>query len=76
MKIDRIGKTAGRWPKYQLIVDGVDVGSVRRTNSYGCDRLAGASRYDGWAIHGTVCDTRDSAESKLIERAVRFGLIT
>ena len=75
MKIDRIGKTAGRWPNYQLIVNGVDLGTVRRTVSSGYD-LMGSSRYDGWAIHGTVCDTRDSAESKLIERAVRFGLIT
>lgn len=75
MNIERIGKTTGRWPKYQLIVNGVDIGQVRRTVSTGCDNLAGGSRYDGWAIHGMVCASRESAEQHLIERARRFGHI-
>jgi len=72
MNIRRIGTAAGRWPRYNLIVDGIDVGSVRRTISRGCDRLhpQGGSTHDGWRIHGVVCESREIAERMLIERAV------
>jgi len=77
MNIRRIGTAAGRWPRYNLIVDGIDVGSVRRTIFRGCDRLhpQGGSTHDGWRIHGVVCESRGTAERMLIERAVRAGLL-
>lgn len=75
MKTERIGKTTGRWQKYSLIVDGIDLGQVRRVISFGRDGLLGCKqpRYDSWAIHGTHCATQERAESLLIERAIRFG---
>ena len=71
--IERIGKTTGRWPKYELIVDSVNLGWVKRTIEQGCDRLAGNQRYDGWAIDGLVKSTREEAEQELIDRHVRWG---
>jgi hypothetical protein len=75
MMIERIGKTTGRWQRYNLVVDGVDVGQVRRTVTVGRDGLAGRQqpRYDSWKIHGTACDSQEGAERTLIERARRFG---
>ena len=75
MQIERIGRTDGRWPLYRLVVDGVDLGEVRRGFGCGYDALAGCSRYDGWHIAGTVCATRADAEARLIERGIRFGYI-
>jgi len=76
-EIRRDGRTTGRWPRYRLIVDGVDVGEIRRTVSMGRDGLAGRRqpRADAWAISGTECASRDEAESRLIERAVGFGYL-
>lgn len=78
MIIERIGKTTGRWPKYELIVDGVNLGFIRRTISVGRDGLLGRnqSRWDGWAISGLVTETREKAEEELIRRAIRFGRVT
>ena len=77
MVIERIGKTTGRWPKYELIVDGVGVGQVSRSLGVGCDRMLGRAqqKWDGWRISGLVVETRDEAEQELIRRAVRFGHI-
>ena len=75
MVIERIGCTTGRWPRYRLIVDGVDVGEVRRVNAQGCDRLAGNSRFSGWKIAGVVCATQEDAEKELVALAKRFGYI-
>jgi len=74
-KIERKGRTTGRWPRYRLIVDGTDIGSVKRTIQRGCDRLAGDPVYDGWEIQGVVLGTKEEAERTLIARAVRFGYI-
>ena len=74
-EIIRVGKVGGRWPSYRLVVDGVDIGGVKRSFAAGSDRLAPA-KYDGWAIHGMVCSSKDGAEKVLIERAVRFGIIS
>lgn len=76
-KIDRVGVTTGRWPKYRLVVDGVDLGQVRRVIAIGRDGLMGRSqpRGDGWEISGVICMTREDAEKSLIERAVRFGYL-
>ena len=77
MNIERDGKTTGRFPKYQLIVDGVDVGQVTRKVTKGRDGNFGRSQpsYDVWAIKGTECPTQEDAEKLLTERAVRFGYI-
>lgn len=77
MNIKRDGKTTGRFPKYRLIVDGVDLGQVNRKISKGKDGNAGRSQpsYDVWAIKGTECTTQDEAEKLLIERSIRFGYI-
>ena len=85
MNIKRTGTTGGRWPRYNLIVNGVDVGSLRRY-----------SAMTGWRIHGAVCasrpdfrgavqhpvlprdlrlDDREAAEQMLIKLAVRAGLL-
>jgi hypothetical protein len=76
MNIERIGNVNGRWAKYNLIVDGVDIGSVQRTFCIGHDALNKTQlRVDGWKIHGVKCDTREDAEAQLIARAQRFGHI-
>ena len=72
-QIERQGKTTGRWQRYNLIVDGVDVGLVRRTISVGCDRLAGPTRMDGWDAGMKISMTQADAEAHLITRAIRFG---
>lgn len=71
--IQRVGKVTGRWPRYRLIVDGVDVGEVRRTTATGSDRLTPHVRYDGWRIAGVVAESQGEAETQLINRAIRFG---
>jgi len=77
MNIERDGKTTGRFPKYQLIVDGVDVGQVKRKVTKGRDGNLGRSQpsYDVWGIKGTECSTQEEAEKLLTERAVSFGYI-
>ena len=75
-KIERIGNTTGRWVKYNLIVDGVDVGEVKRSLAGGGDRMQPGIRYDVWRIHGRAVCTQEEAERVLIERAVRFGNLT
>jgi hypothetical protein len=76
-KMERIGQITGRFPKYNLIVDGVDVGQIRRKLVKGKDGLfsRGQPSYDVWAIHGTELSNQAEAEAKLIERAKRFGYI-
>ncbi len=74
--IDRRGTTTGRWPNYRLIVDGVDLGSVRRTIASG----GGTSRgdiitRDAWEVQGWKLPTQAEAEAKLIERGITFGKI-
>jgi hypothetical protein len=78
LDVQRVGSLTGRWPSYRLIVNGVDVGEVKRVISYGRDGLRGRRqpRYDSWAIRGTHVETREEAEKKLIERALRFGYLT
>ena len=76
IEIERVGKTTGRWQSYNLIVNGVDVGSVKRGMSAGGDRMTPTVRYDVWKISGTMCDSQGSAERQLIERAIRFGQLT
>lgn len=71
--IARVGTTTGRWPRYRFIVDGVDVGEIRRTVTGGGDRMSPTERVDGWRIRGTVCATRVGAEVILVERALTFG---
>jgi hypothetical protein len=75
--VTRQGKTEGRFPNYRLIVDGVDLGAVKRKVVKGKDGNVGRNQpaYDVWAIHGTECPTQTEAEAKLIERATRFGYI-
>lgn len=73
MKIERIGITGGRWPRYMLVVDGVNIGTVRRTTAGSSDRMSPHARYDAWRIHGMELETREAAERELIARAVRFG---
>lgn len=75
MNIERVGKTTGRWPNYQLVVNGIDLGTVRRTVQAGGDRMSPDTRYDGWHIHGRVLNTQEAAEAALIERGQRFGHI-
>lgn len=75
MKIERVGKTAGRWVKYSLIVDDVDIGTVKRTLASGGDRMTPTERRDGWQIHGLITTTQYAAEQELIKRAIRFGKI-
>ena len=75
MNIQRAGRTAGRWPKYRLIVDGVDIGLVERTLVSGGDRMAPRERYNVWRIQGTTLQTQEEAEQKLIARAIRFGYL-
>ena len=72
-RIERVGCTTGRWPKYRLVVDGVDVGQVRRVLDPSCDRLAPRARWDAWEIPSRVLPTQAEAEDMLIKRAVRFG---
>ena len=74
-EITRVGTTTGRWPRYRLLVGGKDVGEIRRTVAKGYDRSNGRHQatHDGWAIAGTICTSRDEAERRLIERAVKFG---
>lgn len=69
MNIERTGTTSGRCPRYNLIVNGVDVGSLRRY-----------SAITGWRIHGTARylhfgDDREAAEAYAIKLAVRAGLL-
>jgi len=75
--VDRKGVLWGRWPRYRLVVDGVDLGEIRRTVSVGRDGLTGRrqARADAWAIHGTECTSQFEAEQRLIERALRFGYL-
>ena len=77
MNIERNGKITGRFPKYRLMIDGVDVGQVTRKLTKGRDGNCGRSQtsYDVWAIKGTECFTQEEAEKLLTERAVRFGYI-
>ena len=74
-KLTRIGKTTGRWPQYNLIVDGVDIGRIKRGLTSGGDRMAPHVREDAWHIHGIACDSQKSAEYELIRRAIRFGYL-
>jgi len=75
MNITRIGKTTGRWPRYTLVVDGVEIGTVRRTTQGSGDRMTPEVRYDGWHVGGVVKATQADAENELIARARRFGKI-
>lgn len=70
-QIERDGKTDGRHARYRLIVDGVDLGEVKRKTT----RSPGRSFHDTWAIRGTECATQERAEALLIERAERFGYL-
>lgn len=76
-KIERIGKTTGRFPSYRFVVDGVDIGHIKRKVVKGKDGNVGRSQpaYDVWAIHGTECSSQVDAEATLLERAYRFGYI-
>jgi hypothetical protein len=75
--VERKGLTTGRFPNYRLVVDGVDLGMVKRKTVKGRDRALGRSQpsYDVWAIHGTELPTQAAAEAKLIERAKNFGTL-
>jgi hypothetical protein len=77
MTIERIGTTAGRFARYRLIVNGHDLGTVRRKVVKGKDGNAGRRQpaYDVWAIHGTECATQAQAEATMIRRAATFGKI-
>jgi hypothetical protein len=70
--IERVGKADGRWPNYRFVVNGVDLGRVRRVLTGGADILCPHVRYDSWEIRGVYCSSRDEAETTLVERAVRF----
>lgn len=73
--IDRIGTTTGRWPRYNLIVDSVDLGTIKRVTGFGRDGLRGRSqpRYDSWEIHGAQVSSQAEAEATLIARNITFG---
>lgn len=73
MIIERIGRTTGRWPKYDLVVDGVNLGSIERTIVKGGGRRVDAMTYDAWRIPGTTVTSRERAEQELINRGLHFG---
>lgn len=73
MTIERKGIVSGRWPTYTLIVNGVEIGEVKRTLTKGGGDKFARRTYDGWQIHGAVLHTREEAEKALIVRAIRFG---
>ncbi len=77
--VERVGfgahKATGRWPHYSLVVDGVDVGRVRRVVSVSLDRTAGNTRSDAWEISGRILGTREAAELALVERAIANGTL-
>ena len=54
MNIKRDGKTTGRFPKYRLIVDGVDLGQVNRKISKGKDGNGGAKEATGKGVSPAV----------------------
>jgi len=66
---------------FDLFVGDVKIGRVRKVRAHGYDamlrggRLGGQKSYVGWEIPGMVCDSRDSAERNLIERARNFGAL-
>lgn len=71
-RIERVGRPKGRWPQYRLIVDGVDVGGIRRGHS-------GSGKYghhDTWYADERVGKpTREEAEKFLIDWAVRVHVL-
>ena len=73
--IERKGVLSGRWIKYNLIVDGTNLGEVEKTIVGGGDRLRPHTRYVGWRIKGFVAETQQQAEKTLIERSIRFGYL-
>lgn len=76
--IERLGKTTGRWPKYRLVVNGVDLGQVQRVPMGGGNSASSGyeERHDVWRIHGIACSTQEDAEQHLIKRGIRFGHLT
>lgn len=71
MNITRTGNPLGRWPQYNVVVDGVDLGRVRRVMVSGDDRLSPRARRDGWEAAGRIFSTRAAAEAALFDRNAR-----
>ena len=70
-----LGSVNGRSAHYYLIVNGVNLGTIRRTVGFGYDRMAGRRqiRYTVWQISGIQIQDRYEAEAKMIEQAIHFG---
>ncbi len=78
MNVQRRYIREGRFPIYTLVVNGIELGVVRRKIAKGKDGLAGRGQpsYDVWEIHGTQLGTQSEAEERLIQRSVKFGTIS
>ena len=64
----RHGNVDGTWPEYDLIVDGVNLGPVRRVRTQGRDALAGNPHFVQWSAGGRTKQTRVEAELHLVGR--------